>query len=186
VSRWESRGIFFGGDLISPFRTVAHAIGSGKKGAIAIDAFLRKESPSLALETTKIGETGAISMRKYLDPDYRALNRHVVSFDELNTAYFEPMARTPRKRAPVPTRIRDFKEVNRALTRRQARYEAERCFNCGTCNECENCYVFCPDATILRNTRKLKHAINYDQCKGCGICFAECPRYAISMLEEEK
>lgn len=185
VSGWESRGIFFGGDLVSPLRTVAHAIGSGKKAAISIDVFLRKENSSQALEMTQIGETGGVSMRKYLDTNYRALSRHVVSFDELNTAYFKSMERTERRRVPVSTRIRDFREVNRGLSRRQARYEAERCFNCGTCNECENCYVFCPDISILKSMRKLEHTINYDYCKGCGICFTECPRHAISMEEEK-
>jgi 2-oxoacid:acceptor oxidoreductase delta subunit (pyruvate/2-ketoisovalerate family) len=186
VSGCESRGIFFGGDLVSPTRTVAHAIGSGKKGAICIDAFLTKKNPSQILEMTKIGDTGGVSMRKYLDTDYRALSRHVVSFDELNPAYFHSMKRIDRASVSVSARIRDFREVNRGLSRRQARYEAERCFNCGTCNECENCYVFCPDVSILKNARRLKHAINYDQCKGCGICFTECPRHAISMVEEEK
>ena len=186
ASRWESRGIFFGGDLVSRVRTVAHAIGSGKKAAISIDAFLRKEDASHALEMTQIGETGAVSMRKYLDTDYRALSRHVVSFEELNTAYFEPMKRTEGRRAPVSRRIRNFREVNRGLSRRQARYEAERCFKCGTCNECENCYVFCPDISILKNMRKLRYTIDYDHCKGCGICVNECPGYAISMEEEER
>lgn len=186
VSCAQSTGIFFGGDLVSPLRTVAHAVGSGKKGAIAIDAFLKKEDPSQALEMTRIGETGGVSMRKYLDPDYRVLNRHVVSFDELNPAYFRSTKRTERSRVAVSRRVRDFREVNTRPSRRQARYEAERCFNCGTCNECENCYVFCPDVSILRNMRKLKHAIDYDHCKGCGICFTECPRDAISMVEEER
>ncbi len=186
TSRWESKGIFLGGDLVSPLRTVAHAIGSGKKGAISIDRFLRRENLSEILEMTQIGETGGVSMRKYLDGEYRALNRHVVSFDELNATYFESMKRTERRGVSASARIRDFREVNRGLIRQQARYEAGRCFKCGTCNECENCYVFCPDVSILKNTRKLQHAIHYDQCKGCGICFTECPRYAISMEEERR
>jgi 2-oxoacid:acceptor oxidoreductase delta subunit (pyruvate/2-ketoisovalerate family) len=182
----EETRILFGGDLVASQRTVAHAIGSGKKAAIAIDASLSGENPQEALEASQIGETGGVSMRKHLDPAYRALNRHVVSFDELNTAYFERRRRTERLRVPASVRIRDFREVNRNFSRLQARYEAERCFSCGTCNECENCYVFCPDVSILRDMRKLKHAINYDQCKGCGICFTECPRRAISMVEEER
>jgi 2-oxoacid:acceptor oxidoreductase delta subunit (pyruvate/2-ketoisovalerate family) len=186
VSGWESKGIFLGGDLVASHRTVAHAIGSGKKAALSIDAFLNERSPSQVLEMTQIGETGAVSMRKYLDSDYRVLSRHVVSFDELNTAYFNAMDTIERERAPVKTRVTDFREVNKGLKRQQAQYEAERCFKCGTCNDCENCYVFCPDISVLKNMRKLRHAINYDYCKGCGICFNECPRYAISMEEEEK
>ena len=43
--RTSVNGIFAGGDLASRERTVAHAIGSGKKSALAIDAYLRKGGP---------------------------------------------------------------------------------------------------------------------------------------------
>jgi 2-oxoisovalerate ferredoxin oxidoreductase delta subunit len=28
--------------------------------------------------------------------------------------------------------------------------------------------------------------VNYDYCKGCGICAHECPTKAITMVEEQK
>jgi Pyruvate/2-oxoacid:ferredoxin oxidoreductase delta subunit len=28
--------------------------------------------------------------------------------------------------------------------------------------------------------------VDYDFCKGCGICFSECPRGAISLKEEAR
>ncbi len=49
------------------------------------------------------------------------------------------------------------------------------------CNECLLCWIFCPEACM---TKKLE--INYDYCKGCGICAVECPRNAIAMVKEEK
>ena len=49
------------------------------------------------------------------------------------------------------------------------------------CNECLLCWIYCPEACI---TKKL--SINYDYCKGCGICAVECPRNAIQMVKEEK
>ena len=54
--------------------------------------------------------------------------------------------------------------------------------------------IFCPDVAIVR-TPPLSpptfrgdggYEINYDYCKGCGICAEECPRYAISIEEELK
>jgi Pyruvate/2-oxoacid:ferredoxin oxidoreductase delta subunit len=30
----------------------------------------------------------------------------------------------------------------------------------------------------------MRFAINYDYCKGCGICVAECPAGAIEMIPE--
>jgi Pyruvate/2-oxoacid:ferredoxin oxidoreductase delta subunit len=28
------------------------------------------------------------------------------------------------------------------------------------------------------------YEVNYDYCKGCGVCVEECPRFAISIQEE--
>jgi len=62
--------------------------------------------------------------------------------------------------------------------------EAERCFNCGLCNQCDNCYLFCPDLAVCRDDSLQGRHINYDYCKGCGLCVVECPRNAM-VLEEE-
>jgi Pyruvate/2-oxoacid:ferredoxin oxidoreductase delta subunit len=37
---------------------------------------------------------------------------------------------------------------------------------------------------IVRNEKGVE--INYDYCKGCGICAKECPKQAIKMMEEKK
>jgi 2-oxoacid:acceptor oxidoreductase delta subunit (pyruvate/2-ketoisovalerate family) len=63
-----------------------------------------------------------------------------------------------------------------------AEEEAGRCFNCGVCNHCDNCWTYCPDVAVKR--KKDRYEIDFDYCKGCGICFEECPRGAI-LLEEE-
>ncbi len=53
------------------------------------------------------------------------------------------------------------------------------------CNKkCILCYIFCPDGCIERNTEGYFEA-NLYYCKGCGICASECPRKAITMVEEE-
>ena len=56
--------------------------------------------------------------------------------------------------------------------------EGDKCVNCLLC------WVYCPDAAIIRDEKGVK--INYDYCKGCGICSKECPRLAIKMVEEKK
>lgn len=47
------------------------------------------------------------------------------------------------------------------------------------CTRCMFCWLFCPEPAI---TPELK--IDYDFCKGCGICAMECPVKAIVMKEE--
>jgi len=58
--------------------------------------------------------------------------------------------------------------------------EAERCFHCGNCDLCENCYIFCPDIAVTFDDKICSFTIDRNLCKGCGICIAECPRNAIS------
>ncbi|MGI6620959.1 MAG: 4Fe-4S binding protein [Bacillota bacterium] len=54
------------------------------------------------------------------------------------------------------------------------------------CVHCLMCWVFCPDTAIIVEDGKMK-GINYDHCKGCGICARECPRKekALYMVKEE-
>ena len=180
------KGIFAGGDLTSNQRTVAHAIGSGKKAAMAIDCYLKGKDTEEAIRRILIGEGPSISISRYLHPEERPMNPHIVTFEELNTDYFEPVERHRESKGLVKKRTKGFEEVTSTFTGRIALEEAERCFSCGTCNECENCYVFCPDASVIKTEEVFSHQVDYDFCKGCGICFSECPRGAISLKEESR
>jgi 2-oxoacid:acceptor oxidoreductase delta subunit (pyruvate/2-ketoisovalerate family) len=180
------KGIFAGGDLTSNQRTVAQAIGSGKKAALAIDCYLKGKDSEEAIRQILIGEGPSLSIFRHLYPDERPRNPHVVTFEELNTDYFEPSKRRRESKGLVKERIKRFGEVTSGFTESTALEEAERCFSCGTCNGCENCYVFCPDASIMKTEENFPHQVDYDFCKGCGICFSECPRGAISLKEEAR
>jgi 2-oxoacid:acceptor oxidoreductase delta subunit (pyruvate/2-ketoisovalerate family) len=184
--RTSADGIFAGGDFASRERTVAHAIGSGKRAAIAMDCYLKKEDPERVIQSLLVGYGPSISIFPYFHPGERSRSSHVVTFDDLNLDYFEKAKRVEEAKYLLPERTKGFFEVTSSLTERTASEEAGRCFNCGTCNECETCYTFCPDASILKRIKSLSHQVDYDFCKGCGICFVECPRKAISLKEEEK
>lgn len=53
------------------------------------------------------------------------------------------------------------------------------------CISCLNCWIYCPDSSILVENEKMV-GIDYDHCKGCGICSSECPKKvsAIKMVNE--
>lgn len=173
--------IFAGGDIVAQPRTVAYAIGAGKKAAMAIDATLQGKSAAEALHAARLGAKGSVSMARYRGqgPDGRA--EEIVPFSDLNTAYFKRQSRKPKEKLPMAGRLHGFEEVPRGLTAAVALYEAKRCFNCGVCNLCDNCFTYCPDMAIAARPDKQGYAINLDYCKGCCICVEECPRGAISV-----
>ena len=185
-ARTSRKGIFAGGDMAHLYRTVAHAIGFGKRAAISIDCSIRKKNVDSLLQGIRVGEDGTLSIAKYLSEVARRRADHVVAFEELNVAYFEHGERNERTTLAVPERVRDFREISTGLTEQGALKEASRCFSCGLCNECENCYVFCPDLSVIIDSGAVKYRINYDYCKGCGICIAECPRNALSVEKEAR
>lgn len=51
------------------------------------------------------------------------------------------------------------------------------------CTLCLKCYMLCPDGVIFKENDQL--VIDYDFCKGCGICANECKFKAITMVKEE-
>ncbi len=166
--------IFAGGDVATGYGTVTHAVGSGKRAALAIDRLLRGET----LQDFPPLDRNVHAMSRDMDPA-------VVVFGDLNLAYFEEEPRPRQVRAPAQERVKGFTEVNRGFDEEVAVAEAVRCLSCGTCNQCDNCLIFCPDLAVLRDGER-PYVFNYDYCKGCGICFTECPRRAISFEEEIK
>jgi 2-oxoacid:acceptor oxidoreductase delta subunit (pyruvate/2-ketoisovalerate family) len=184
----KQKGVFAGGDIIQQPRTVVHAIGSGKRAAIFIDSFLKGEKWEGLFDGLRIGERGSLSMKRYLQEESERvpLSSKTVHLKDLNLDYFEYKKRKKMPKAQTSKRLGSFEEVNLGLSEETAREEANRCFNCGVCNLCDNCYIFCPDVAIQKQGEDGPNVIDYDHCKGCGICVEECPRDALVMEEERK
>ena len=51
------------------------------------------------------------------------------------------------------------------------------------CSQCLLCWIYCPDSSVIVKDGKVI-AIDYDHCKGCGICEKICPKKCIRMLQE--
>lgn len=61
-------------------------------------------------------------------------------------------------------------------------------WNAELCIDCQFCWIFCPDTSIISRD-KVMQGIDYDHCKGCGICVEVCPTNPKSLLmfnENEK
>jgi len=53
------------------------------------------------------------------------------------------------------------------------------------CNKCWwICSTFCPDGAI--KVAEKTPVIDYDHCKGCMVCVAQCPPHAIEAVSEEE
>ena len=155
-------GIFAGGDMVPAERTVTVAVGHGKKAARHIDAWLREE--------------------EY----HRGPKHELAAFEQLNTWYYTDAPRSVQPQLELARRQSTFDEVVGGLDAGTALYEARRCLSCGNCFSCDNCYGVCPDNAVIKlGANGEPYRFDYDYCKGCGICAAECPCGAIEMIPEE-
>jgi 2-oxoacid:acceptor oxidoreductase delta subunit (pyruvate/2-ketoisovalerate family) len=155
-------GIFAGGDMVPAERTVTVGLGHGKLAARHVDAWLQ----------------GAA----YVSPP----PAEPAEFDLLNTWYYSDAPKTVRPQLDLARRRSTFDEVVGELDASNALFEARRCLSCGNCFACDNCYSVCPDNAVVKIGPGAPYAyeIDYDFCKGCGICVAECPCGALKMVPE--
>ncbi|MDP4199555.1 MAG: NAD(P)-binding protein [Bacteroidota bacterium] len=168
-------GIFAGGDMVPSERTITVAVGHGKKAARNIDAYLN-------------------------GVEYKPAQKHALaSFEKLNTWYYSDAEQTVQPVLAMLRRRSTFEEVVSGLDEQTALFEARRCMSCGNCFECDNCFAVCPDNSVIKLPKSIpsslaqgegfsstpKFKFNYDYCKGCGICVAECPAGAIEMVAED-
>jgi NADPH-dependent glutamate synthase beta subunit-like oxidoreductase len=184
----EDGKIFAGGDVIDQNHTVVDAIGAGKKAAMAMDARFKGADIEEMREKIRVGTKGSVSTGKYFGT-HPEETHDVVRYKDLNPDYFEVAPRNVRPMLPVEERINNFDEVKTAMSDEEVIAEAKRCFNCGSCIECDNCILYCPDIAVLREPEggvgvgAAPYKIDYEYCKGCLVCVHECPRSAMSYEE---
>lgn len=116
-----------------------------------------------------MGRDAAIEIDRWLmgETVVRAAPQAPVAASAINTFYHP---RAPRA------------EAQDGLWAEQALAEAARCFSCGRCTFCDNCFQYCPDMAVRRVAGG--YAIAAEYCKGCGLCVRECPTGSLALREE--
>ncbi len=164
-----SQRVWCGGDASSRGQgTVTAAVGDGRRAALRMAArLLRKDAGSASDDHEK--------------------SSHVLGIKDINLEYFEPAARREAKLLPVESRDCDS-EIEAGFTQDQALAEARRCFSCGSCMHCDNCWTLCPDSAVLKTRNEGPdqdaYVFDYQYCKGCGLCVHECPTGYISLQDD--
>ncbi|MCP5142219.1 MAG: FAD-dependent oxidoreductase [Gammaproteobacteria bacterium] len=157
------RDVFVAGDAGGNAGTVTAAVGQGRVTAGAVAQLVRGHEPTIEAP------------------------RLAVPFSALNVHYHESAPRAEERVLPVAERG-ESNEVDLGLDRLDVEAEARRCLSCGNCMACDNCWTLCPDSAVLK-TREIAsdgshYVFDYDYCKGCGLCAAECPCGYIEMIED--
>jgi NADPH-dependent glutamate synthase beta subunit-like oxidoreductase len=154
--------IFVGGDVMRGPSMVVDALGDGKRASRDIGRLLT------AQELVD-------------DPPVE-----VMPYERLNHAYFRHAPRIEAPLSPPDERRRSQRvEVTLAYSREEAVAESDRCMSCGVCNGCDNCYIVCPDVSVMRDARENgRYSIRTTYCKGCLVCVQECPTGCLEKVSE--
>lgn len=165
--RLGETNVFAAGDVVQvgsgqPLMVV-NAVGDGKRTAFNLDKVLR----------------GAALVKHKTPVDV------IIGLDRMNMTYFPQFPRVQQTLLPPTSRRVTQDEVILGYTEEQAVEEANRCFSCGTCNACDNCYLVCPEPCIVRSDRSNGlYKILVDYCKGCRVCIEECPTGCLEGVPE--
>jgi NADPH-dependent glutamate synthase beta subunit-like oxidoreductase len=152
--RTSVEGVWSGGD-VRGLGLATISIGQGRKAAESIHAALRGEALPAEDPRPPIGPE-RIKMDFY--PAAPRAERTVLS---------------PEERLKRP-----FDEADLGITREQALDEAARCFSCGLCFDCENCWMYCQNNCFKKLPEpSVGHyfQVSLATCDGCKKCWEECP-----------
>ncbi len=138
-----------GGDRVPGEQFLMVATGQGKKAARHIDAYVRRIT--------------------YVKRD----GHGPATFSRLNTWYYTDAEAAKQPLLTLVRRQSSFDEIVGGFDADTALLEARRCLSCGNCFNCDNCYAVCPDNAVVKLESGKRYAINYDYCKGCGLCAEE-------------
>jgi NADPH-dependent glutamate synthase beta subunit-like oxidoreductase len=174
--------VFAGGDGAGSRAFVADAIASGKVGALAIACYFDGRDVQKELEAQRIGTLSSFSFSAFMNGDSQGIRlKDVVAFDKINTLCFPHGERTNNpEQVSLEERATTFKEVTGGIEPSRLPFEVYRCFKCGTCTQCDLCFLLCPDISIQKSAGT-GYTVRKDYCKGCTVCATTCPRNVIEI-----
>jgi NADPH-dependent glutamate synthase beta subunit-like oxidoreductase/Pyruvate/2-oxoacid:ferredoxin oxidoreductase delta subunit len=147
--------VWSGGDVLT-LGLATISIGQGRKAATSIEAMLRGKEP--------VSDNGGPA----IGPEKIKLDW----YDPAKPAKRDIM--TAEERLANPTT-----EVDRGITRDEALQEVDRCFSCGKCFGCENCWMYCQANCFTKAHDSISHGhyfeLKISLCDGCKKCAEECP-----------
>jgi len=148
--------ILAGGDALGP-GIAGNAIVQGRRAAEALHQRLRGESDSGGVGTARLEIHG---------------DRVRFASKDNSVAAHGPML-------PASERIKlGMAEVAGTVSEDTFLAEVQRCFSCGSCYGCEQCFMYCTSGcfTRLEEPRPgMYFSLNLDACKECGKCIEVCP-----------
>jgi NADPH-dependent glutamate synthase beta subunit-like oxidoreductase len=175
-------GIFAGGDVVMYPGSVAKAIGAGKRAALAIHLSTQGRPFDEIKEKVTMGGGPSFSIQALFRPRPGWNPGAVVRFQDMEPLFLQHRQRTELRRLGAMERSTGFQEITLGLYPDEAPSEAGRCFYCGTCIQCDRCYLFCPEVSIQPPSEDRRaYEADPDYCKGCAVCAAVCPRGVMTM-----
>ncbi len=157
-------GVYAGGDA-SRTGNIISAIAAGKRGAVSLDQYIRKETATLTYTPdTVVVDTNQVLQR---------------------VGYLKDSSLSPDTITMSPEeRVKSFDPFERVLTQAEAVAEASRCLNCGCGEGCQLCKTICcefaPDI-VAPDTL----GIDPNLCVACGMCYLRCPLQNIEMVNTD-
>jgi NADH-quinone oxidoreductase subunit F len=106
-------GVFAGGDFVFGPGMIIDAIAGGRRGALAIDKYLR-------------GDKSRVQMYDTRQPGINEVEKPITKEEETWEAAFRP----EMPMLPTKDRKQSFRETELGLSEEKARYEAKRCLRC--------------------------------------------------------
>ena len=158
-------GIFVCGELLIGPASSVEAVRDGHRAAKAIDHYLKTGSllkqPIVELPTLgELPDDTAQKIKKQTPVNIELL--------------------------PPEIRLKEFSEIERGFSEKEALEEARRCLACTTgaladeakCAACLTCVRICPfNVATVEKTAVMPE----EKCQACGLCAAECPAAAIAL-----